>query len=468
MQHSPWGMSADVLCVAAEDVITRLIPPQAAAPAQSADQVADQACGPAHPALWASLVEQASFPAPAPPSAPTPSAKGTSLQHSREGLDTPSGGLEGVGQMKAAAPYPSYPLRYREAGARPCTERRKIMTNSLPQLPSQVHMSAACHVNYGPTLLAPSSGRQSMPSGWNNILPLRRPVQSSSGSKLGYNSNSSSSSTEAAPTSSYHDSRHPRTACASRDQSVSETHKSSASVYGGQQQQQQQQLQQQQQQISGLWTHTSQLARLVSFPVRVTRAYYSYVPLGQQLYLNPQSVTTSLHSPADPPKPHLRPDDPTCPAVDTAQEHAAASGASAAAASSVAELTKEAASAQLHTVASVPAALADMVDSVVLQRKEQLGRLWMHRMPTYRARIQQIFFAAQGLPLPALHSPALAAQDLDAETDSSRLSKPIAPEIRVVTAEACAKGLLTSTHLRDMLQVSYCSKLAAGLQTSYE
>ena len=33
------------------------------------------------------------------------------------------------------------------------------------------------------------------------------------------------------------------------------------------------------------------------------------------------------------------------------------------------------------------------------QRKEALGGLWMHRMPTYRARIQQICAAALRLPV---------------------------------------------------------------------
>ena len=35
------------------------------------------------------------------------------------------------------------------------------------------------------------------------------------------------------------------------------------------------------------------------------------------------------------------------------------------------------------------------------QRKEALGSLWMHRMPTYRARIQQICAAALRLPVSA-------------------------------------------------------------------
>ena len=259
-------------------------------------------------------------------------------------------------------------------------------------------------------------------------------------------STSNSSSKEDAPTPNQRDSWHSRNACTNRDPSVHGTDNSSG-IYGEQQQQQQQQqLQQQQQQSSGLWTRSSQLARLVSFPVRVTRAYYSYVPLGQQLYLNPQSVSTSLQSPADPPAEPTG--DPLLPVVATTQEHATVSGSSLAAG-----LTEEVAAVQLSAVASMPAAPADMVDSVVLQRKEQLGRLWMHRMPTYRARIQQIFFLAQGLPLPALHSPALVEQVSDAETGSSRLSKPIAPEIRVVAAGACPKSLLASPDLRDMLQV---------------
>lgn len=40
-------------------------------------------------------------------------------------------------------------------------------------------------------------------------------------------------------------------------------------------------------------------------------------------------------------------------------------------------------------------------DPIVQQRKEALGSLWMHRMPTYRARIQQICAAALQLPVSA-------------------------------------------------------------------
>ena len=94
------------------------------------------------------------------------------------------------------------------------------------------------------------------------------------------------------------------------------------------------------------------------------------------------------------------------------------------------------------------------MDIVVQQRREQLGRLWMHRMPTYRARFHQIFYAALSLPLPQTAEDQLPAQDIST-TRGVALSRPIAPEVHVIRAETCAR-LLNPQHLKDMLQVLLC------------
>eukprot|EP00891_Asterochloris_glomerata_P007897 jgi/Astpho2/7897/fgenesh1_pg.00118_%23_12_t len=92
-------------------------------------------------------------------------------------------------------------------------------------------------------------------------------------------------------------------------------------------------------------------ARTAQAAVRlVSRPQGTYVHLGQRLYLNPADVSRSLRSPADGPP-----------------------------AGAAARWGKQ--------------------DPIVQQRKEALGSLWMHRMPTYRARIQQICAAALQLPV---------------------------------------------------------------------
>ncbi|KAL0028002.1 hypothetical protein WJX79_009904 [Trebouxia sp. C0005] len=93
------------------------------------------------------------------------------------------------------------------------------------------------------------------------------------------------------------------------------------------------------------------------------------------------------------------------------------------------------------------AAVVEVMDSVVQQRREQLGRLWMHRMPTYRARFHQIFYAALSLPLPHL-APAV---DGASEDNVLVLSRPIAPEVHIVKADTSA-SLLSPHHLKDLLQ----------------
>ena len=190
---------------------------------------------------------------------------------------------------------------------------------------------------------------------------------------------------------------------------------------------------------TGIWTRTAQLARLVSFPVRATRAYYSYVPFGQQLYLNPQAVATSLEAPS--------PSRPAAAASATAASAAVATAATPAEPAASAVATAEHLQNSNGEADAVPAALGDLLDVVVQQRREQLGRLWMHRMPTYRARFQQILFAALGLPLPA------SSQTNASQAEAVTLSKPIAPVIHVIKAETSCKAL-TSQHLKGILQVN--------------
>ena len=193
---------------------------------------------------------------------------------------------------------------------------------------------------------------------------------------------------------------------------------------------------------TGIWTRTAQLARLVSFPVRATRAYYSYVPFGQQLYLNPQAVATTLEAPA-----HSRRAVAASATAGSAAMATVATPAEPAAAVLAAATTDHLQNSNGEADAA-PAALSDLLDVVVQQRREQLGRLWMHRMPTYRARFQQILFAALGLPLPD------SSQTTSSQAEAVTLSKPIAPVIHVIKAETSCKAL-TSQHLKGILQVTF-------------
>ena len=349
--------------------------------------------------------------------------------------------------MRAAAlsNRPKLPLRFRTAHGNLRVNKHNAKTGSFQQLPWHSQLPAASSLHAASNIPVGGSDRRSRACAANNIVPLHRLALLSNGSKLMSNSLPSNSITKVALKSKYSGSQLVSNTCTSVDQCDIGSSQSNHDLYSEQQQQQQSSAMP----GTGLWNRTTQLAKLVSFPVRVTRAYYSYVPLGQQLYLNPQSVATSLHTPNQPPRPLLDPEESMPSAVATAEEEAAASAVQASG------QVMEAALAQLARAASVPDVLAEIGDSVVLQRKEQLGRLWMHRMPTYRARFQQIFFAALGLPLPILRNPAPAASD--AQTGSSALSQPIAPAIHVVSAETSAGALLASHHLKDMLKVSAIS-----------
>ncbi len=284
------------------------------------------------------------------------------------------------------------------------------------------------------------------PRAFNNIVPLQASAQRSSGSKLLYNNIVSSSSTVTVSSASSTDRSQPsNTACTNSDQPVVETD-SNTTVPTSVQPPQQQQFPANMP-GRGIWNRTAQLARLVSFPVRATRAYYSYVPLGQQLYLNPQMVATSLDPDAPAADPSSHPNLPPLPADEGALSPSAP-------ADSMPDNRLDGRTAQPdESPLEKAAAVVEVIDSVVQQRREQLGRLWMHRMPTYRARFHQIFYAALSLPLPHL-APAAnhTSRQEGLEHNVTVLSRPIAPEVHVVKADTCA-SLLKPHHLKDLLQV---------------
>ncbi|DBA88587.1 TPA: hypothetical protein ACH3X1_004236 [Trebouxia sp. C0004] len=411
-----------------EDVITRLLPPQPATNAQSADQSADQAAGPAHPALWASLADNSSSEADtalvSPPSSPSSCSSSSSEEDS-------------VGPFPAVAPCssPHLPPRFRQSchtqprsGLHKKSYRSLVLSTATAAV--SPHLSAV-------TSIAP------FPKAFNNIVPLQASAQrSSSSSKLLYNHILSSSSTLTVSSASSTDrSRPSNTACTNNDLETDSDDAVSSSA---------QQPQQQQFPTNvpgrGIWNRTAQLARLVSFPVRATRAYYSYVPLGQQLYLNPQMVATSLDPDASAADHSSHPNLPPPPA----DEGALSPGAPA---KSVAGKRLDGGVAQPDdSPLEKAAAMVEVIDSVVQQRREQLGRLWMHRMPTYRARFHQILYAALSLPLPHLPPAAPGASHHEgSQHHVVVLSRPIAPEVHVVKADTCA-SLLNPHHLKDLLQ----------------
>lgn len=423
---------------AAEDVIARLIPPRLTASAQSADPVADQASGPAHPALWAPLAQQPPLCLTQTPSSPLLSLTNDKSYFVPEpAVSFRISILGDVGNLGATTLSQRPSLRPSSKTANRGMQVNATVTSQ--QVAQRSKLSAAGRPQVPVTLPAAGSLTQSVSMMHSNIVPLQSRAQHNHGSKGVYNSLFDRSSRRSPPVPQL-DSRQASSACNSRVQEQPEVSSSTDDVDSD--------LQQQQNSPSaptgaGLWTRTTQLARLVSFPVRVTRAYYSYVPLGQQLYLNPQSVTTSMQTPKPAVAPHVGVDERSSTAAASTSQQAALSPTTAAATLSLAAraVQREPATALLSD------ALGEVVDSVVLQRKDQLGRLWMHRMPTYRARFQQIFFSALGQALP-LSVPA------PRQTVWDRQGKSIAPEIHVRRAEACAGSLLASHHLKDMLQVS--------------
>lgn len=419
---------------AAEDVIARLIPPQLAATAQSAEQVADQASGPAHPALWAPLAQQppsCHTPSPSPSAFPLPNDTADPVQEPAISLCTSSVG--DVEKLQAATLFqrPSLQLSLRTANRRWHSSGQRSSTGSFQQVAQRSTQSAGAHAQLPVIIPAIGSNPESISMMHSNIVPLQSPACRGNGSKRMYNSLFDRSSRQTAPLQQLDSRQAGIRVCNSRVQDQFQSSVSTVDVDSAPEQPPNTGA------ATGarLWTRTTQLARLVSFPVRVTRAYYSYVPLGQQLYLNPQSVSTSIETPQPPSGPPIGSGERPSPAAGTTPQQAA----------TTAHLALRAVQRQ-PDAASIPEALSDVVDSVVLQRKVQLGRLWMHRMPTYRARFQQIFFNVLGQALP-LSMPAQTVSDRHVQ------GKPIAPEIHVRRAEACAGSLLASHHLQDMLKV---------------
>lgn len=422
--------------VAAEDVITRLLPPQPATSAQSADQSADQAAGPAHPALWASLADSSSSSAEvgaamvSPPSSPSSCSSSSSEEDS-------------LGPFPAGAPCssPCLPPRFRQSSR--TQPRSQLQKKSRGRLVLSTTTAAVSPQLSAVTSVSP------FPKAFNNIVPLQASAQGSSGSKLLYNNIVPSSSTVTVSSASSTDrSQLSSSACTNSDRPVIETDSNttvSSSVQPPQQQQFPANVP-----GRGIWNRTAQLARLVSFPVRATRAYYSYVPLGQQLYLHPQMVATSLDPDAPAADPILHPNLPPLPA----DEGALSPGAPAD--SELDHRLNGRIGQPDDSLLEKAAAVVEVIDSVVQQRREQLGRLWMHRMPTYRARFHQIFYAALSLPLPHLPPAADGASRQEgSQDDVVVLSRPIAPEVHVVKADTCA-SLLKPHHLKDLLQVNLC------------
>lgn len=175
----------------------------------------------------------------------------------------------------------------------------------------------------------------------------------------------------------------------------------------------------------GFWRRTVQLARLVSFPLRMSRAYYSYVPVGQQLYLEPQAITSMLQPPS--------------PLPDTSTDHAAPTAGD-------------------NSEHSAASSSSSSLDVVVQRRKELLGRLWMHRMPTYRARMQQILYAALDLTVPEaslLWDPLIQPPPASKATGAAAQSggRHVAPQVEVLRAEIPACALLGSSHLLQAFKV---------------
>ena len=292
--------------LAAEDVIARLIPPQlAASSAQSQDQSADhdQASGPAHPALWAPLAQQRQAPTcPAPlPTCPCPTLSAPrhrdgSVQAPSVPFFTISSNVDDVGQLQAAALLgcSSPPPRFQAIDGSLHASRHSSALGSIKQLAQR---SAATDAQPPFAISAVGLHRQSMPTLHGNVVPLQDLVQGHKGSKRLYNSLSKSSRRAA---SVQLDNR--QAACSVCDITVHETESNSSTgdLHGVFQQHRRRQHRQRQQQqpaltapMTGIWTQTSQLARLVSFPVRVTRAYYSYVPLRQQAYCSRDSCAPS-------------------------------------------------------------------------------------------------------------------------------------------------------------------------------
>lgn len=199
----------------------------------------------------------------------------------------------------------------------------------------------------------------------------------------------------------------------------------------------------------GFWSRTAKLAHLVSFPIRMSRAYYSYVPVGRQLYLQPSGLTSTLHAAA----------------AGTAEVPAQAQ--SPVAANMETKLGSSTINADGNSSSS------SKQDAVVQRRKELLGRLWMHRMPTYRARIQQILYAALGQDIPEASmgwDPVIHPIPASAQTHSpvQLARRPVAPKLEVMRAETSTCALLGSNHFKEVLKVAACPLASYSLFSTFK
>lgn len=458
-----------------EDVITRLLPSAAAQAVSEAANVAavpvaaTQAAGPAQPALWATLARQSASSSPSSPSTSSSSSSSpssvlppspwdlpdiadvTSSSFSSQSIwkaslaaASPGGkssssssssfdddGMTDATQTVQSPKRPVLPPRFRPSVRFATSNRSKQYSQGRWQQPAR-----QLQHNYLEQS-APTPVLAAKPVASNNIVPLQARALGSFDGKP--TSLLTTSLVRLPGDSSDRIAQQTNTACTTNakqaQHALEDLHSSPASI------QQQAQWRSNLNSGTGIWTRTAQLARLVSFPVRATRAYYSYVPFGQQLYLNPQAVATSLEPPS-----HSRPAAAAAASTTTGSAAMAASASPAEPAAAVsAATTADHLQNSKGEADAAPAALGDLLDVVVQQRREQLGRLWMHRMPTYRARFQQILFAALGLPLPD------SSQKTSSQAEAVTLSKPIAPVIHVIKAETSCKAL-TSQHLKGILQ----------------
>ena len=433
-------VSADTC--AAEDVISRLLPSQQA----PAPAVAGSGSGPTapvppdqmfshHPSLWASLA--------------SPSASFT--QHSPPSAQTHT--------------HLSQPVGTSQQGGHLVPSQVKFAPSQMHARHHQLQQHEAHHQRGGkPTPAVPSRPGKHSPLVVNNILPLRASFGRSkplAEDAQRYLAGTDSASTDSLKAVHCHASRAEAlalTGCSARSSNnsslphqpapSSSSRSSISSSPNGDRQSQAEAVAEDG--SPGFWGRTAQLAHLVSFPLRISRAYYSYVPVGRQLYLEPQTVSTTLR----PPTAH------TDPAGVSAQVQLSTTSQTAAA------------DARVDTASTGSSSGgSSSFDGVVQQRKELLGRLWMHRMPTYRARMQQILYAAVGHHIPEaslLWDPVIQpSPDAPASAASAQLSRShVAPRLEVARAEISACALLGSNQFKHILKVCSAKCLSNGASQS--
>ena len=422
-------------------MISRLLPAQQApAPAAAGSGSGSGPTAPVppdqmfshHPSLWASLASpSASFTQHSPPSAQT---------HTNT----------------------SQPVRSSQQGGHLESSRIKFAPSQTHAHHHQLQQHESHHQQGGEaTLAVPGRPGKHLPLVVNNILPLRTSFGSSkplAEDAQRYLADTDNGSTDRLKAVHCHASRAEAltlTGCSTRSSSNSSiphqpapsSHSSSSNISSSPNGDRQPQAEAVTEDGSpGFWGRTAQLAHLVSFPLRISRAYYSYVPVGRQLYLEPQAVSTTLQ----PPTAH------TDPAGVSVQVQLSSTSQTAAAGARV-----DTASTGSSNVGS------SSFDGVVQQRKELLGRLWMHRMPTYRARMQQILYAAVGHHIPEaslLWDPVIQpSPDAPTSAAAAQLSRShVAPRLELARAEIPACALLGSNQFKHILKVCSAKCLSNG------